>query len=1241
MDIKKYILMTIVLVQTQILLAQNTEKKVTDTDKNWVSVNSFDIKGKVVAANVQFFDNMARLNQTQSFDTKTGKNWASTIMYDRSGRSAVQTMSAPISINSNFTFKNDFIKKTDNSIFGIADFENSDINNPSVVGSQVNTLGWYYSENNTSEPFQDVTNRPYSRTIYSELTPGGTLRTIGGNKIDEEWKQGYVFSIPAGQELSQNIAFNNPEYANIKVSKTISRDVHGIENVVFTDTDGHILASARSGNEEKGQAIRYSTVLINEQDFVDIHIPVGTRGVEVKNDVNQTMSRESFDIYDLVTEKKVTTSFNSLGPGVYRIDYKGENWIPIHVTYPENYYDYSLNEYDQTGRVIATYQPLQKIKSEFEYNSLGQLIYSKSPDEGEAWFKYRKDGQIRYSQNSKQRANNQMSYTNYDNLGRPIESGVYAGFKPINFDALDPDGYNFPGSTSEVHKTTYDYLESTEVNVLPNGYKKPQFLSGNVSKTWNNQTTTYYSYDIYGRVEWIVQNIPELGIKTINYEYDPITSQVNKVVFQKGKSDQFIHRYTYDDSNYNLVKIETSTDGRIYKEHGRYDYYETGALKRVNVSNGLQGIDYVYNLKGALKSINHPNLTDNSDPGNDKNDLFGMNLHYYNGDYQRTNTPSPVANSFGGIEQFNGNVKAISWNTRRPDVSNGINSYYYNYNRNNWLTGASFNKAIIADENFKDIEVREELTTASEDIKATKTILFKPGFELKANSSLELSGKIVENTEGGVDSRGDYNVHDITYDANGNIQTLNRNKNTDGGSNAMDKLSYHYKKDKPNQLVQVKDAAGNVNGAQDIGTQNELNYIYNEIGQLVEDKSENTEYSYNSSGLVTQVKRNGRPLVKFYYNDKNHRVKKESFNTRSGSLGYTEHYVRDAAGTAMAIYRNGQLLENTIYGNGRLGVHKSDGTSLYQLSDHLGNVRAVVGRSSNNQPMAITSATDYYPFGMPMPNRDLQGDYRYAYQGQEKDSETGKEAFELRLWDNRIGRWLTTDPYGQYNSPYLGMGNNPINGIDSDGGKFVKGNGITQQQFNNWKIRMKKILGAARYNYLENHKANITVHFTNQPIDGGKLAGVTETTREIPNSLAGLFVEDVPIHKSEFNTRVAVESLTFFTTDQRLPINTQRIGNIAETMKRLQGRVSVKSIDITIDYTKRFDTNSHELGHAYFALKNPELDYIWSAIEDASNWFNKRGSGHLFNNPSGILTEQFQSLTPVNDRTKILSPRDF
>lgn len=77
------------------------------------------------------------------------------------------------------------------------------------------------------------------------------------------------------------------------------------------------------------------------------------------------------------------------------------------------------------------------------------------------------------------------------------------------------------------------------------------------------------------------------------------------------------------------------------------------------------------------------------------------------------------------------------------------------------------------------------------------------------------------------------------------------------------------------------------------------------------------------------------------------------------------------------------------------------------------------------------------PAEVPKPNRNTQSDYRYGYQGEfaEKEGEIpGVNSFELRLWDSRIGRWLTTDPANQYASPYLGMGNNPISMTDPDGG---------------------------------------------------------------------------------------------------------------------------------------------------------------------------------------------------------------
>jgi hypothetical protein len=40
----------------------------------------------------------------------------------------------------------------------------------------------------------------------------------------------------------------------------------------------------------------------------------------------------------------------------------------------------------------------------------------------------------------------------------------------------------------------------------------------------------------------------------------------------------------------------------------------------------------------------------------------------------------------------------------------------------------------------------------------------------------------------------------------------------------------------------------------------------------------------------------------------------------------------------------------------------------------------------------------------------------------------------LREYDAIIGRWTAKDPAGQYWSPYVGMGNNPVSSVDPDGG---------------------------------------------------------------------------------------------------------------------------------------------------------------------------------------------------------------
>jgi RHS repeat-associated protein len=95
--------------------------------------------------------------------------------------------------------------------------------------------------------------------------------------------------------------------------------------------------------------------------------------------------------------------------------------------------------------------------------------------------------------------------------------------------------------------------------------------------------------------------------------------------------------------------------------------------------------------------------------------------------------------------------------------------------------------------------------------------------------------------------------------------------------------------------------------------------------------------------------------------------------------------------------------------------------------------------------VGILSFSDYYPFGMQMPNRNAStGDYRYGFQGQETDNEvTGSEShvsYKYRMHDARLGRFLSIDPLAPdypHNSPYAFSENRVIDGVELEGLEVV------------------------------------------------------------------------------------------------------------------------------------------------------------------------------------------------------------
>jgi RHS repeat-associated protein len=99
----------------------------------------------------------------------------------------------------------------------------------------------------------------------------------------------------------------------------------------------------------------------------------------------------------------------------------------------------------------------------------------------------------------------------------------------------------------------------------------------------------------------------------------------------------------------------------------------------------------------------------------------------------------------------------------------------------------------------------------------------------------------------------------------------------------------------------------------------------------------------------------------------------------------------------------------------------------------------------------VVTANDYYPFGMEMPGRTFSLDsgakFRYGFNGKEKDNSiedvNGADyEYGARIYDARIGRWLSMDPwfkkYPDLN-PYVFSVDNPIRIADPDGKGIIDG----------------------------------------------------------------------------------------------------------------------------------------------------------------------------------------------------------
>ncbi|HEV7646404.1 MAG TPA: RHS repeat-associated core domain-containing protein [Pyrinomonadaceae bacterium] len=199
------------------------------------------------------------------------------------------------------------------------------------------------------------------------------------------------------------------------------------------------------------------------------------------------------------------------------------------------------------------------------------------------------------------------------------------------------------------------------------------------------------------------------------------------------------------------------------------------------------------------------------------------------------------------------------------------------------------------------------------------------------------------------------------------------------------------------------------------------NYSYDLAGNTTDDAGSQS-YIYDGENKMVQASDGGGILGTYYYDGDGKRVKKVVPN------GETTTFVYDASGKMVAEYST-QLNPTP--------------QASYLISDNLGSPRI-----NTNANGAVISRHDYHPFGEEIvssqrsPGLGYQSDeIRKKFTGYERDSETGLDFAQARMYSSQQGRFNTADTLlgsGKIESAqtwnrYSYVLNNPVNAIDPTG----------------------------------------------------------------------------------------------------------------------------------------------------------------------------------------------------------------
>jgi len=488
------------------------------------------------------------------------------------------------------------------------------------------------------------------------------------------------------------------------------------------------------------------------------------------------------------------------------------------------------------------------------------------------------------------------SYVFYDKYARPIQVRSNNHLS-ATVDNLSTNVYDFEKTT---YRKTYHNAGAGKVTtVLNRFYYTVQAQLYKVYQTNNSdaeQLVVQYEYNELGQV--VAKKLHSKAGDGSFVSTDPLVGQPGvlynmNITSSSYSSSQATYRATQSITLSNGFQVAS---GNTFSAKIGYSQADAQAYNLAHEAFA-QVVDYRYNIRGWLTSINNAQLTVDSRNG-DSNDFFGMELLY--------DQSESGLNSTAGDKRFDGTISATKWKGAGAAAgADNQRSYKYAYDKSGKMKSANW-QVSQAGAWTKEVGVQNEA---------------------------------------------------LTYDENGNILSLKRKHNLRGLSGITltataeltDDLAYTY--DSGDQLSKVEDAVAMTIGKGDFkdADHSTTEYTYNSHGDITLDKNKGiSNITYNHLHKPVLINFTDGHKIEYIYDAAGTKLTMKTYTT-SAALQTTTDYVNGF------IYTNGNL---SFFSSpeGRVVKNGSNLEYQYAIADHQGNTRVIFTSAA---PVATTVTATY------------------------------------------------------------------------------------------------------------------------------------------------------------------------------------------------------------------------------------------------------------------------------------------